>query len=672
VPRASTPAGLDPLRRLVGRKLGCALTDAQLLDAYVTRQDVASFEVLVWRHGAMVLALSRRVLRDEHEAEDAFQATFLVLARKAAAVGRGEAVASWLYKVAYRVALRLRAAAAKRPVPGELAVEPFAPEQPDDAAWRDLRPVLDAEIAALPEKYRAPFVLCYLQGRTNEEAAAQLGCPKGTILSRLSRGREWLRERLSRRGLAPAAVALALNLTARHASATVPVALTQAAVNSALPLAAGAEVVPPHVAALAEGVMRTMIATKLKVAAAALAALAVLGTGIGWAANGTEGEPGDRPAAVAQERPARPAPEQPRAETRLVRGLVVGVEKGGKWFTVQPIPTVRGETPEKVVVMIGEKTRVTYNGVGPNGATPTEGYGADVRFEQGAKDGPPIEVLLTGPVDNPRRPSIVGKVVEATKDGRGVTLEIPLTRGVRGEDAKRISVAFDDKTVLAFLNVGKDGAKITAGYSARVWYAEDVRVAGNMIAGKVEFIGDAVEAVRGEVEPDIAGKVMRAADGKAFVVEVPPTVRGEEPTRVAVKLADDTALSFHNVGRDEAKVAVGLQVRVWLARDSKDTAAKASFIGTVPERWTVIPGKVVAVAKDGTSITIEQPFPNRGQEPIRTEVKLTAATRVSYFNVGPGGAKPTEGLQVSARLLDGSKDTASQVIFSKAVEGRGR
>ena len=158
--------------------------------------------------------------------------------------------------------------------------------------WRELRPVLDEEIARLPEKYRTPFVLCYLQGRTNEEAATELGCPKGTVLSRLARGREWLRNRLTRRGLAPAGVALALNLSADYASAAVPATLAQATAGAAIPFAAGtaAELVSVHVAALAEGVIRTMIATKLKTFAAALVALSVLGSGIGWAALGDGGD----------------------------------------------------------------------------------------------------------------------------------------------------------------------------------------------------------------------------------------------------------------------------------------------------------------------------------------------------------------------------------------------
>jgi RNA polymerase sigma factor (sigma-70 family) len=200
--RDQVPTLLDPIRRLIGGEGGCALTDAELLERFVASADASSFEVLIWRHGAMVLGLCRRILRDRHEAEDAFQATFLVFARKAGSIGQRRAVGCWLYKVAYRIALRLRASAAKRPTTAEAADDLPGLESADDGDWRDLRPVLDEEIARLPEKYRAAFVLCYLEGRTNEEAAIQLGCPKGTILSRLARGREWLRSRLTRRGVA--------------------------------------------------------------------------------------------------------------------------------------------------------------------------------------------------------------------------------------------------------------------------------------------------------------------------------------------------------------------------------------------------------------------------------------------------------------------------------------
>src|SRR5262245_4737190 len=182
----------------------------------------------------MVYDLCIRVLRHAHDAEDAFQATFLVLAKKAASIGKGEAVGSWLYKVAYRVALRLRCAAARRAGHEQAGDDLPCRDSPDEAHRRDLGRAVDEEIDRLPEKYRAPLVLCYLQGHTNEEAAAQLGCPRGTILSRLSRARDRLRGRLARRGLSFSAAPLA-----EDGPAGVPSHLVISTIEAAIAFAAG-------------------------------------------------------------------------------------------------------------------------------------------------------------------------------------------------------------------------------------------------------------------------------------------------------------------------------------------------------------------------------------------------------------------------------------------------
>jgi RNA polymerase sigma factor (sigma-70 family) len=670
---------LDPLRRLIGRQTGSALTDAELLENFVVRRDPASFEVLVWRHGAMVLALCKRLLRDAHEAEDAFQATFLVFARKAASIGRRESVGCWLYKVAYRVALRLRAAAEKRPATGEPARDVPAPPAADDADWRDLRPVLDDEIARLPEKYRAPFVLCYLEGRTNEEAAAQLGCPKGTILSRLARGREWLRSRLARRGVALSAAALASTLTRNAASAAVPALLACSTTDAAIPFAAGtvvADLVPPHVAALTHGALHAMTLTNVKTTAAALVALLVLGAGIGWTASAA-----DRPdrsdrtdrrapavAPAAQDRaPERAAQPARPAEWASLVGRVLDVAKDGKSFGVAVPPATRDEAPRKVVVKIWQKTAITYHGVGANGATPTPGYDVQVRFEDGSTE-LAAEITFTGSEGGPRTPQTAGTVAEVAKDGKGITLQLPPIRGLPREDSKKIPIKFDDKTVLTFSNVGPGGASLTAGHQVRVWYADD-----GTTAGMVQFTGSAVQPMRGGRTGDLGGKVVAVGkDNTSITLEVPPTMRGEAAKRVDVKLNDKTAIQFNNVPLDGAKLAEGQQAQVWLAEGSKDTAARLSVTGTVPQRWTIVTGKVVAVAKDGGAITIELPPTARGGEPKRIEVKLTEKTKTAFHGVGPGEAKPAEGLEASVRLLDGSRDAAAQVTFSKPGTARPR
>src|SRR5262245_27142454 len=176
-------------------------SDGRLLQRFVAHADESAFEALVQRHGPMVLGVCRRLLPSAPDVEDAFQATFLVLVRKAGSIRWPERLSCWLHGVARRVADRVRMEAAQRKkhesaVPLRAEGEPFA-----DVVWRDLRTVLDDEVQRLPEKYRTPFILCYLEGRTNEEAARHLGCPTGTVLSRLAWARDRLRARLTRRGV---------------------------------------------------------------------------------------------------------------------------------------------------------------------------------------------------------------------------------------------------------------------------------------------------------------------------------------------------------------------------------------------------------------------------------------------------------------------------------------
>src|SRR5262249_4479951 len=159
-----------------------------------------AFEILVHRHGAMVWRVCRNVLREAHAAEDAFQATFLILVRKAGSIGKPELLGNWLYGVAYRVALRARKMMARRQTHERQGIDVAATQPVDDAAGPDLQPVLHEELQRLPPKYRSPMVLYYLEGRTNEEAARRLQWPVGTLKVRLLRGREMLRTRLVRRG----------------------------------------------------------------------------------------------------------------------------------------------------------------------------------------------------------------------------------------------------------------------------------------------------------------------------------------------------------------------------------------------------------------------------------------------------------------------------------------
>src|SRR5262245_50327437 len=193
-------AVLRQLRRMAASRGGGGHTDALLLEGFLRRREEDAFTALVRRHGPMVLSVCRQVLRDRHDAEDAFQATFLVLVRRAGSIHQPERLGNWLYGVAYRVAARARAVAARRHQRERDGVDLQAPAPAGDAGGNDLRPILHEELDRLPEKYRVPVVLCYLEGLTNEEAARQLAWPVGTVKGRLARARDVLRGRLARRG----------------------------------------------------------------------------------------------------------------------------------------------------------------------------------------------------------------------------------------------------------------------------------------------------------------------------------------------------------------------------------------------------------------------------------------------------------------------------------------
>jgi RNA polymerase sigma factor (sigma-70 family) len=291
------------------------LTDLQLIERYRERRDEVAFESLVARHGPMVLAACRRMLVDERDVEDAFQATFLVLVRRARDLGPRDTVGPWLHGVATRVALRARCISARQrrlePVGADFAT---LTDRPPHADW-EIGELIDGELARLPAKYRSPVVLCYLEGHTHEEAARQLNWPVGTVKGRLSRARSLLASRLRRRGLAPSAGAIALAVTA-DTQAAVNKELAERTTRAAFRLALGDathHVVSTSITALVEGVLTTMYVHSLKSAGAAVIACALVFGGIGVLA---------RQEAVPAKVDARPAlgespTNKPAAEPKL-------------------------------------------------------------------------------------------------------------------------------------------------------------------------------------------------------------------------------------------------------------------------------------------------------------------------------------------------------------------
>jgi RNA polymerase sigma factor (sigma-70 family) len=307
------------LRRLRYSLDAHGLTDGQLLQRFSAHQNEAAFEVLMRRHAPMVLGVCRRILGNHHDAEDAFQATFLVLARKSASVSPVEMVASWLYGVAYRTARKAKAQAAKMHAREKSVAELPERGQGSPASLSDLEVRLDQELNRLPDKYRAPLILCELEGRTHKEVAQQLGWPEGTLSVRLMRAKKILANRLMGRNLGPAGGLLSALLCTQAATAHVPLVLVADTAETAVLFAAGqaAPAIPAKVLALADGVLKSMLLTKVKSLVAALVLVSFMGTGAAYstqlfkAAAEIEGRAG-LPNVVA------PAKEQPRVERPVV------------------------------------------------------------------------------------------------------------------------------------------------------------------------------------------------------------------------------------------------------------------------------------------------------------------------------------------------------------------
>jgi RNA polymerase sigma factor (sigma-70 family) len=299
-------------------------SDELLLKRYASERDETAFAALVNRHGPLVLGVCRRILRHEQDAEDAFQATFMVLARKANSITRYASTGGWLYRVAYRVATKLKRRKARRNMrESDFQDLPAAADSPE-WIWRDVRVVLDEEISRLPEKYRLAFILCDLGGKTNEQAARELACPVGTLAYRLAWARKRLQNRLTRRGITLSAGALAAGLAA-HGLAAVPPPLAAATIHGAVRFALGQALTAGVVSAeLAREYLHGVLRGKALKGAAMLAIFVGVAAVVAWLVLKPGGligvDPGRPPTAA----PPQPEPEPFRGDWKFVR-----LEAGG-------------------------------------------------------------------------------------------------------------------------------------------------------------------------------------------------------------------------------------------------------------------------------------------------------------------------------------------------------
>ncbi|HEV3122753.1 MAG TPA: RNA polymerase sigma factor, partial [Isosphaeraceae bacterium] len=500
--------------RLFGAGTVSGLSEWQLLSRYLTKRDELAFEAIVARHGPMVLAVCRRLLNDPHDVDDAFQATFLVLVRKAGSLGPHDALGHWLYGVAYRVSLRARSLAARRHTRersgGETLASVAAPEEP---AWNELKPILDDELNRLPDRYRKPLVLCYLEGLTHEEAAQALAWPLGTVKGRLARAREQLRLRLSRRGVALSGGVLAACLE-RATLAAVPAALLDSTVKAATALAAGpavaAGVISAAVAVLLEGVLRTMSFTKFKLGAATLITAGVVAAGATLVVGQVQQVAPENPATgkVVEKKTQQPAAPVTHYDAIKAAAPIASVGQGSG-------QSQRADSPRSKVVL--ENLEKTFPFAFPDETA----LGDVLKYVKAASQGP----------DGSGIPIYVDPI--ALKEAE-VTLQSPIQMDLEGVPLKTTL-----RLMLAQLGLKyrvEEGVLIVCAIGEGATFQERIRAAqqGELNAPLLkELVEDLkqfreFEKLRSELEPILPGNT-------EHILQADPPKRPESPARRAVE-----------------------------------------------------------------------------------------------------------------------------------------
>jgi RNA polymerase sigma factor (sigma-70 family) len=393
---------LERIRKLAAVRSSRERTDRELLERFIAANDEAAFTVLVERHGPLVLGVCRRILGNAQDAEDACQATFLVLARKSTSIRKTASLGSWLHGVAARVAANLRRQRRRRAECERAGQCPAAPDPAAEVSWREAHAALDEELGRLPEQLRAPLVLCYLDGRTRDEAARDLGLSLGCLHGRLERARKLLSDRLTRRGLTLSAALFAANVgvsTARAGLApTAVVAVTRAAVSFARGQLPAADAVSPGVLTLTRKAMMPTLPAKPKLVAllALFAGAVLLGAGGALAPAGPAREAKAAPSLPAKGRPARVE------DARALQGAwwVVEAEVDGKKAATEELPDLR---------MVFEGDRLTLGSADGEGRTRAYTFTLDAGKS-------PREMVLSER-DGPNKGTVT-RVIYALEKGR--------------------------------------------------------------------------------------------------------------------------------------------------------------------------------------------------------------------------------------------------------------
>lgn len=455
---------IQHIRQSVRFQDEAAWTDGQLLTHFIEHNDESAFASLVRRHGAMVMGVCLRVARNQHDAEDAFQATFLILVRKAASIGSRELIANWLYGVAYHTALKAKAVNMKRRIREKQVTELPEPALAEGSGNDDLKALIDQELNRLPTKYRIPILLCELEGRSRKEAAEIIGCPEGSLSSRLARAKTMLAKRLARHGLAVSGGSLSAALAQNAASACVPPSIAAVTIKTATLVAAGQATVgmiSPKVAALMEGVLKVMLLSKLNIGAIWLfVGLIAFGAGL-FIYQGATAQPGTL------ERVAEGMPQLPQEAKQKKAQPDDDVENDanalqGKW-AIESLIYDGDEPPAEMVnamVLIVKGDKMTFK----------PGLGIDATEQGKIKfnlDNDPTEVQFKLRVSNPKQ-------IQVTATDPGAK-ERSMT-GIYKLSGDKLTVCFgeetDGKTPDEF--IAKKGSKQTLWVANRQPHKENV------------------------------------------------------------------------------------------------------------------------------------------------------------------------------------------------------
>jgi RNA polymerase sigma factor (sigma-70 family) len=509
----------------------------------------------------MVWGVCRRVLHDWHDAEDAFQATFLVLARKAASVVPREMVVNWLYGVAHQTAKKARATTAKRRARERQVSQMPEPAVTEPDLWPELQPLLDQELSGLPDIYRVAIVLCDLEGKTRKEAARQLGVPEGTLAARVARGRVMLAKRLVRRGLAVSGGSLAAALAQNAASASAPTSVVVSTIKAAGLLAAGqaaaSGVISVSVAALMEGVLKSMLLTKLKIATAVVLAVGLLGTGAGWL---THQALADKPT----DKAVTDAGQKERTE---VRGVVKAVDASQNTILVHLSKEFAGE---KTFVLAGDAKVLLDDGTGDKLgfqegklADLAEGVSITLRLSADQKV---TRLWVEGPI-------IQGTLKSVDAANHRITATVALTKGQPATDmtfdvAKNAKLFIDDGQAPDKSQPAKQPslADLPANAVVSLKLAADRRVVGSIRAEGQSVTG-----------------LAKAVDGTKSTITVTISVKGEPDVDRTFPVAKTARVSIDDgKPKDKAKPAeapsladipIGAQVTLQLSLDGQAVVA---------------------------------------------------------------------------------------------------